>query len=100
MSNNYEWIKKTYNDDGKIYCYCVYDRRDIVKDLGFKWNNQYKLWSIDINKFSQEVYSKIREIRYRNFVYYRLKDNKTDELNEEENQIKSDNKTKYSNYLF
>ena len=39
----YEDVKsQVYN--GKIYCFCSYEKKDIVKNLGFKFDGELKLW--------------------------------------------------------
>jgi hypothetical protein len=47
--------------DGKIYCHCIYEYKDSIKQLGFKWNAYLKLWYIPAIKFTQDLYDKAKE---------------------------------------
>ena len=75
---------KTQSIDNKIFCYCTYEFKDTIKRLGFRWDNNLKLWYIPKKKFTKDVFRKSRKVRFRNFttvgtldyfyVYYKSKD--------------------------
>lgn len=45
--------------DGKIYFNCDYNKREIIKSHGFKWDPYIKLWYIDIGRFNLKKFYKI-----------------------------------------
>ena len=49
-----------------IYCHCMYEFKDNVKKLGFKWQPKLKLWYITLNKFTYHVYTETMKPRYIN----------------------------------
>ena len=106
---NYEKIDyKKYEDVLKhcvigdnIYCYCVYEWKEKIKALGFKWNNEAKLWYVPKDKFTKEIFEKTQVVRFSNstsvgtfkyyYVNYALYDENKEELKK---SIKSKNKFK------
>jgi hypothetical protein len=58
----------------------VYEFKDNIKKLGFKWQPKLKLWYITLNKFTYEVYTETMKPRFINntssgtkyyyYVYY------------------------------
>ena len=57
-------IKKSPGD--KIYCFCMYERRDIPRNLGFSWDKDLKLWCIPKKDFTFEIYKKSSVVRFCN----------------------------------
>lgn len=59
-----------------IYCHCVFEWKDNLKQLGFKWDPDLKLWRIAKHLFTQDIYNKSRAIRFEKpekkyyFVHY------------------------------
>jgi hypothetical protein len=74
--------------DNKIYCHCVFEFKDEIKKLGFRWVPDVKKWMIPIDKFNEDIYIKSQKVRYTNntsaglceyfYVYYITKFNKSD----------------------
>jgi len=74
--------------DNKIYCHCVFDFKDEIKKLGFRWVPEVKKWMIPVDKFNEDIYNNSQKVRYTNyttagpceyyFVYYVTKFNKED----------------------
>ena len=66
--------KKIYNNiiksspGANIYCHCVYEGRDIPKNLGFKWNPNLKVWYMPKKDFTYEIYKNSQVVRYRNYT--------------------------------
>ena len=75
---------KSQEVDGKVYCHCVYEYKDKLKQLGFRWEQEVKLWYILEKKFTYDIFKQSQEIRYSNetttgkidyyYVYYKTKD--------------------------
>lgn len=93
---NYEDVK-TQAHNGNIFCFCQYERKDIVKNLGFKFDGNLKLWYLPVDKFTEDIFKASQIIRFINnttvgqlkyyYVYYKSI-----------NDIKEFHKS--SNYLF
>jgi hypothetical protein len=63
----YEDVKtQVYN--GNIYCFCRFERKDIVKNLGFKFDGDLKLWYLPANKLTKDIFEATQIIRFRNFT--------------------------------
>lgn len=61
---NYKKASKEYVYNNNNYIYCPYEYKDKVKELGFMWDKNLKLWYIPNKLFTEEVYTKTREKRY------------------------------------
>ena len=67
--------------DNKIFCFCVYEFKDTLKELGFTWNSHYRLWNIEKEKFTKDLLEKCLKVRYKNnnnyyyYVYFQNRDN-------------------------
>lgn len=67
--------------DGNIYCYCLYEFKDELKKLGFKWDPYYRLWCIPKKSLTDEKFKKSKKVKYANrttigilnyyYVYYK-----------------------------
>ncbi len=57
----------------RIYCHCVYEWKDNLKELGFKWDPDYKLWYISKDVCTDEIYQKTKTPRFvgkvKNYFY-------------------------------
>ena len=62
---DYENVKKQVFN-GNIYCFCRYERKDIVKNLGFKFDGDLKLWYLPEKNFSKQIFEASRIIRFEN----------------------------------
>ena len=69
--------------NGKIYCGCVFEFKDELKKLGFKWDSINKLWWIEKDKFTKDIFNKSMKVRFLNkttigdikyyFTFYKTK---------------------------
>lgn len=50
--------------NGKIYCHCVYEYKDKLKNLGFKFDPQFKKWWIQKEKFTEDIFNRSQTIRF------------------------------------
>jgi len=66
----YEEMLKNNDFKGKIYCSCLYYKRDLVKSLGFKWNPKLKLWYMPIHLFTYEIFLKSHITRWNKFELF------------------------------
>jgi len=65
IMESYEKVMKE-SVNGKIYCHCVYQWKDKLKALGFKWDGSTKLWWIPKDKLTREIYDNTCTVRYSN----------------------------------
>jgi hypothetical protein len=67
---HYNEIQNTdkYTFNNKLYCHCVFEFKDKLKNLGFKWDNVVKKWYIEKNKFTLDIYEKSSEIRFTTYT--------------------------------
>jgi len=58
-----EWYNRIADNafQGKIYCHCVYEWKDEIKKLGFKWDGHIKLWYIPKKDFNKALYDKSKK---------------------------------------
>ena len=61
---SYEFTRDKCCVNGGYYCYCVYEWKDNLKKLGFKWDPPVRRWYIPKQKFHKELYYATQEIRY------------------------------------
>lgn len=50
----------------RIYCHCVFEFKNELKKLGFKWDPINKLWYIEKNKFTEDVFNRSMKVRFAN----------------------------------
>ena len=62
---NYETIKADAFA-GVIYCHCLFSWKDNLKRLGFKWLPKLKLWYINEEMFTYEIYQETMKPRFTN----------------------------------
>ena len=54
------------NLNGIIYCHCLFEWKDNIKKLGFRWFDKLKLWYIQAEKFTNEIYQETKTPRFSN----------------------------------
>ena len=57
-------MNQSYNN--RIYCSCVFEFKDEIKKLGFKWDPNKKLWWIEAEKLSPDILNKTLKVRFSN----------------------------------
>ena len=68
LKEKLKYFKSRHEYEGNIYCNCVYDWKENIKKLGFKWNPKYKKWYIPIGELTPEVYGRTLKFRFCNYT--------------------------------
>jgi len=114
-SNNQEFKKLNENlYDFKLYCSCSFKDKEQLKNLGFRWSPDVKLWYIQpieykniksshgykceyIYNFDELKYNELIKIKSLNFVNHDYIKNLMDTTNVKTNNIKNIIRNNYTN---
>jgi hypothetical protein len=58
-----------YEINNKIYCYCLFEFKDEIKKMGFKWDPSIKLWFINKESLTVDIFNKSRKIKNIDYSY-------------------------------
>ena len=52
----------------KIYCHCDFEFKDEIKKHGFKWCPKYKLWCVNKESLTFNIYKLTQKVRFTDFT--------------------------------